>query len=35
MEVQGKQKGFFLMLVDTRGGLELRLILDVCGMQKH
>lgn len=30
-----KTKGFSLMLDETRGGLELRLILDVCGMQGH
>lgn len=30
-----KTKGFSLMLVETRGGLELRLILHVRGMQGH
>lgn len=35
MEVQGKQRVFPLMLVETRGDLELRLTLDVCGMKEH
>lgn len=30
-----KTKGFSLMLVETRRGLELRLILHVRGMQGH